>query len=80
LASGHSAIFLTLINLAKAGDEIVASSLIYGGAINLLGVSLKKLGIDVKFVDPRVPDNFKAATTKKTKAYIVEAIGIQIPM
>lgn len=75
LASGHSAIFLTLVNLAKAGDEIVASNLIYGGAINLLGVSFKKLGIDVKFVDPRNPENFRAATTNKTKAYIVEAIG-----
>lgn len=75
LASGHSAIFLTLLNLAKSGDEIVASSLIYGGAINLLGVSFKKLGIDVKFVDPRNPENFKAATTNKTKAYLIEAIG-----
>ena len=51
-ASGHAAIFNTMINLASEGDEVVASNAIYGGAINMLGVTLKRLGITVKFVDP----------------------------
>jgi O-acetylhomoserine (thiol)-lyase len=74
-ASGHSAIFMTFANLCGAGDEIVSSYCIYGGAINLLGVSLKKLGINVKFVDPDDMQAWEAAVTSNTKAFFVEGIG-----
>ncbi len=75
VASGHAAIFMTMVNLASEGDEIVSSGKIYGGAINLLGKSLKKFGIKVIFADPSDPDSFDRATTDKTKAYFVESIG-----
>jgi O-acetylhomoserine (thiol)-lyase len=74
-ASGHAAIFMTFANLCGAGDEIVSSYCIYGGAINLLGVSLKKLGINVKFVDPDDMQAWEAAVTSNTKAFFVEGIG-----
>ncbi|MFQ8601108.1 MAG: PLP-dependent transferase [Oscillospiraceae bacterium] len=52
MASGHAAIFNAILNLAGAGDEIVSSICIYGGAVNLLGVTLGRIGIQTKFVDP----------------------------
>lgn len=74
-ASGHAAIFNTIVNLASAGDEIVSSIQIYGGAINMLGVSLKRLGITVKFVDPANLEEWENAITDKTKALFFETIG-----
>ena len=44
-ASGHAAIFNMILNLAVAGDEILSSSCIYGGALNLLGINLDRLGL-----------------------------------
>lgn len=75
LASGMSAITLTILNLAEAGDEIVAAGNLYGGTYNLFAVTLPKYGIDVKFVDATNPDNFKEAITEKTKAVYAETIG-----
>lgn len=74
-SSGHSAIFMTLVNLCQAGDEVVSSICIYGGAINLLGNSLRKLGIKVTFVDPDDLDAWEKAVTDRTKAFFVEAVG-----
>jgi O-acetylhomoserine (thiol)-lyase len=75
VSSGHAAIFLTIANLACQGDEIVSSKHIYGGAINMLGISLKRLGINVKFVDCDDLEAWEAAITGKTKALFVESIG-----
>lgn len=75
MSSGHAAIFNTIINLANAGDEIVSSMCIYGGAINLLGVTLKNLGIKTTFVDPDDMSAWESAITDKTKALFVELIG-----
>ncbi len=75
LASGHAAIFNTMLNLATAGDEIVSSLCIYGGAINLFGVTLDRIGIKVKFVDPDDFEAWEAAITPKTKALFVEVVG-----
>jgi O-acetylhomoserine (thiol)-lyase len=75
LASGHAAIFLSLANIAEAGDEIIASKTIYGGAVNLLSKSLKKLGINVFFADPNEPAQFEAAVTERTKAIFAEVVG-----
>lgn len=74
-SSGHAAISSVMFNLAGAGDEIISASTIYGGAINLFGVSLKKLGINVKFVNSDNPDEFGKAISDKTKAIFVETVG-----
>ncbi|WP_058306760.1 PLP-dependent aspartate aminotransferase family protein [Gracilibacillus massiliensis] len=74
-ASGMSAITLSILNLASAGDEIVAGVNLYGGTYNLFNVTLPRYGINVKFVDPTDPENFKAAITDKTKAVYGEIIG-----
>ena len=75
MASGHSAIFSTILCLAGAGDEIVSSRLIYGGAINMLGITLGNIGIKVNFVDPDDLDAWEAAVNNKTKAFFVEIVG-----
>jgi O-acetylhomoserine (thiol)-lyase len=75
LASGTAAIFYSIINLARAGDEIVASSNLYGGTYTQFNNILPQFGITVKFVDPSDPQNFAAAITGKTKALYTETIG-----
>lgn len=74
-SSGHAAIFNTVVNLCVSGDEIVSSCSIYGGAVNMLGVSLKRLGIIVKFVDPDDFSAWEAAVTDKTRLFFTEVIG-----
>jgi O-acetylhomoserine (thiol)-lyase len=74
-ASGQAAETLALTTIAEAGDEIVASSSLYGGTYNLLHYTLPKMGIKVHFVDPSDPENFLKATTEKTKAYYAETVG-----
>lgn len=75
LSSGTSAIFYSIINLAKAGDEIVAANNLYGGTYTQFNDILPSLGITVKFVDPTNPSNFEAAITDKTKALFAETVG-----
>lgn len=74
-SSGQAAITFAILNIAGAGDEIVASSSLYGGTYNLFAVTLPKLGINVKFVDSSNPDNYRAAVTDKTKAFFGETLG-----
>jgi O-acetylhomoserine (thiol)-lyase len=74
-ASGHSAMLMTFATLCSAGDEIVSSICIYGGAINMMGLSLKKLGIVVHFVDPDDFDAWESAVTPRTKAFFAEGVG-----
>ncbi|MDP4086355.1 MAG: O-acetylhomoserine aminocarboxypropyltransferase/cysteine synthase [Bacillota bacterium] len=75
VASGMAAITLAILNIAEAGDEIVAGSNLYGGTFNLFAVTLPKYGIKVKFVDPENPENFRAAISENTKAVFAETIG-----
>lgn len=75
LSSGMAAIAFSILNIAGAGDEIVAASNLYGGTYNLFAVSLPRYGINVKFVDATDPENFRAAITNKTKAIFAESIG-----
>lgn len=75
VASGMAAITLAILNIAEAGDEIVASTNLYGGTFNLFAVTLPKYGIKVNFVDSDDPKNFKSAITDKTKAVFAETIG-----
>ena len=58
-ASGQSAETLALLNIVEAGQEIIASSSLYGGTYNLLHYTFPKLGIKVHFADPSDPNNFK---------------------
>ncbi len=74
-SSGHAAIFSTILNLAKAGDEVVSSLNIYGGAINMFAVTLGNLGIQVKFVEGNDRAAWEAQITPKTKALFVEVVG-----
>ena len=75
VSSGQAAITYSILNIAGAGDEIVSSASLYGGTYNLFAITLPKLGINVKFVDPSNPENFRAAITPKTKAVFAETIG-----
>lgn len=75
LASGTSAVFYSIINLAQAGDEIIASSNLYGGSYTQFNDILPQLGIKVKFVSPENNDGFAAAITDKTKAIFTETMG-----
>lgn len=74
-ASGSAAILYAILNVASAGDEIVAASTLYGGTHEMFTVTLKKLGIEVKLVNPDDPENFRKAITGKTKALYGETIG-----
>ncbi|EMJ53046.1 O-acetylhomoserine aminocarboxypropyltransferase [Leptospira interrogans serovar Valbuzzi str. Duyster] len=74
-ASGQAAETLALLNIVEAGQEIVASSSLYGGTYNLLHYTFPKLGIKVHFVDPSDPENFRKAVNDKTRALYAETLG-----
>lgn len=75
VASGSAAVTYAILNIAKAGDEIVASSALYGGTYNLFAHTLKNFGINTIFVDSTDPRDFDAAVTEKTKLIYSESIG-----
>ncbi|MBW8857180.1 MAG: PLP-dependent transferase, partial [Bradyrhizobium sp.] len=72
LASGQAASTYSILNLAETGDNIVAGTDLYGGTVTLFTHTLKQFGIEVRFVDPSEPENFRRATDAKTKAYYAE--------
>lgn len=74
-ASGMSAITLSILNIAKSGDEIVSADNLYGGTYTLFRYTLEKMGIKVKFVDSQNLEGFRGAITEKTKAVYIESIG-----
>ena len=75
VASGQSAITLALLNIAKAGDEIVSADNLYGGTYNLFHYTFPRLGITVNFVKSNDLDALQRAITSKTKAIYAESIG-----
>lgn len=75
VASGSAAITYAILNIAQAGDEIVAASTLYGGTYNLFAQTLPKMGITTKFVNPENLDGFKQALGENTKAIYIESIG-----
>lgn len=75
LASGMAAQFATVMTLCQPGDEIVASSHLYGGSLTLLTHTLQKLSVKATFVDPDDLDAWAAATTSRTRLFFVETIG-----
>jgi O-acetylhomoserine (thiol)-lyase len=74
VASGQAASAFTVQNLAKAGDNIVSSTDLYGGTWNLFANTLKDQGIECRFVDPSDPEAFARATDDKTRAYYAETL------
>ena len=75
-SSGQAACFIALLNLCKSGDHIVACSNLYGGSINLLGVTFKRFGIDVTFVDQHKSNEELAQYFQpNTKALYAETIA-----
>jgi O-acetylhomoserine (thiol)-lyase len=75
VSSGQSAITLAILNIASAGDHIVSSTNLYGGTFNLFHITLRRLGIDVTFVDPHDLAAVEAAIRPNTKAVYAETIG-----
>ena len=75
VASGQSAITLALLNIARAGDEIVSADNLYGGTYNLFHYTFPRLGITVNFVKSNDLDALQSAITPKTKAIYAESIG-----
>ena len=75
VASGQSAHLVTFTTLAQAGDNIVASSKLYGGSYSLLRVTLGRLGIEARFVPEETPEAFAALADENTKAFFTESLG-----
>jgi O-acetylhomoserine (thiol)-lyase len=74
VGSGQAATAMCIQNLAQAGDNIVASTDLYGGTVNLFKNTLRQQGIEVRFADPADPKNFEKLTDEKTRAYYGETL------
>ena len=74
LASGQAASAFSVQNVARAGDNIVSSTDLYGGTWNLFANTLKAQGIEARFVDPEDPEAFARATDDRTRAYYAETL------
>ncbi|MCX6079619.1 MAG: O-acetylhomoserine aminocarboxypropyltransferase/cysteine synthase [Chloroflexi bacterium] len=74
-SSGHAAQAQAIFTLCEAGDHIVSSSRLYGGTYNQFNYTLRRLGIDVTFVDPGDPQNFEKAIRSNTKVLYGETLG-----
>jgi len=75
LASGQAAVTYSILTITEAGDNIVASSALYGGTYNLFAHTLPQYGIQSRFADYRNPDSFEPLIDAKTKAVFVESLG-----
>ena len=75
LASGQAATTISILNIAKPGDEIVSSSQLYGGTYTLFSSTLAKMGIKVHLVDSTDPNNYNEHVNDKTKAFFGETLG-----
>lgn len=75
VASGQAAETLAVLNILRAGDEMVSATSLYGGTYNLFAVTFPKMGIKVHFVDPSDPGNFRRAINDRTRALYAETIG-----
>ncbi len=75
LASGMTAVSYAIQTITEVGDNIVASSTLYGGSYNLFAHTFPQYGIEVRFADPLLPDDFSARIDSKTKAIFCESVG-----
>jgi O-acetylhomoserine (thiol)-lyase len=74
VASGQAAEAIAIQNITHAGDNIVSATDLYGGTWNLFNNTFRTMGIEVRFVDPTDPENFRRATDKRTRAYFAETL------
>ncbi len=75
-SSGQAASFFSMVNIASAGDHIIASAAIYGGTFNLLDVTMRKLGYDITFISPdATKDEIIAAAKPNTKLVFAETLS-----
>ncbi|MBB6623462.1 O-acetylhomoserine aminocarboxypropyltransferase/cysteine synthase [Clostridium gasigenes] len=75
-ASGQSAVLYSILNLCSVGDHLISASTLYGGTINLFTVNLKKMGIEVDFVDPEASvEEILSKAKENTKLIYGETIG-----
>jgi len=74
VSSGQAASALAIQNIAQTGDNIVSSTDLYGGTWNLFANTFRTMGIEVRFVDPADPDNFRRATNERTRAWYAETL------
>ena len=74
VSSGQAASALAILNIARAGDNVVSSTDLYGGTWNMFANTLKAMGIEVRFVDPADPEAFRRATDDHTRAYYAETL------
>lgn len=74
VASGQAAISTAILTIAEAGDNIVASTDLYGGTINLFSNSLRQIGIEVRWADPADPENFRKLSDDRTRAFFGETL------
>ena len=75
VASGQSAIALSILNIARSGDEIISADTLYGGTYTLFHYTLPRMGITVRFVKSNDFDALQKAITPKTRAIYAESIG-----
>ncbi|MBD3390701.1 MAG: aminotransferase class I/II-fold pyridoxal phosphate-dependent enzyme [Chitinivibrionales bacterium] len=75
LASGTSAVYYSIINICRAGDEVVSANNLYGGTYTMFDSILPQFGITVRFVDHDKPVGFEAAINERTRAVYIETIG-----
>lgn len=74
VSSGQTASAYSILNLAQAGDNVVSSTDLYGGTWTLFASTLKQFGVEVRFVDPSDPENFRRASDDKTRAFYAETL------
>jgi len=75
VASGQAACTLAILNITRAGQNIVSTSFLYGGTYNLFHYTFPKMGIEVRFVDSSAPANIDAAIDENTRLVFTESIG-----
>jgi len=74
VSSGQTASTFAILNVARAGDNIVSSTDLYGGTVSLFTHTLSKLGIEVRYADPSDPSNFEKLIDDKTRAFYAETL------
>ncbi|HYF06366.1 MAG TPA: PLP-dependent transferase, partial [Acetobacteraceae bacterium] len=74
LGSGQAATAFSVMNLCEPGDNVVSSTDLYGGTWNLFANTLKSVGVEVRFVDPKDPEGFARATDARTRCYYAETL------
>ena len=72
--SGQTASLFSILNVAQAGDNIISSTDLYGGTVSLFTHTLSKLGIEIRYADPKDPKNFEKKIDDKTRALVLSSI------